>query len=233
MTFVDGVGDVGAVFFDVQGTLADFYVPVTDALATELPDLSADRRAALLVRWRQYWTQNTSAGDMSWRSSRSVYADGLTATSDEFNLRLSDEAKERLVHSWTALQPWNDTTCGLKRLRAQGMIIGALSNADTDVMIHLARNYGWHWDVVVTAQLVGHFKPHPDTYRTAIDSSGTTADQCVLVASHPYDLHAAAKAGMRTVYIHRPLEFGGTTTPERPTPGTFDLIIDDLAELIP
>ncbi|WP_406631538.1 haloacid dehalogenase type II [Amycolatopsis sp. WGS_07] len=229
-----GLGDVDAVFFDVQGTLTDFATPVSEALATELPRTTAEQRAELLVRWRQFWTANTSGSpDRRWRSSRSVYSDGLAEVARQLGITVDADAHERLVDAWTQLRPWPDTGEGLSRLREHGVVVAAFSNADTSVMVDVARRHDWHWDLVLTAELVGHFKAHPDMYRTAIASVAADPARCALVASHPYDLAAAAEAGMRTAYIHRPGEFGGATVPERPAPDAFDVVIDEVTALVP
>ncbi|GAA1026540.1 MULTISPECIES: haloacid dehalogenase type II [Amycolatopsis] len=228
-----GLGDVDAVFFDVQGTLTDFAAPVSEALAQELPRLTASQRAEVLVRWRQFWTANTSGTpDRRWRSSRAVYSDGLAGIARDLGFKVDPSAHERLVHAWTQQRPWPDTAAGLDKLRDQGVVVSAFSNVDTAVIVDLARRHGWHWDLVLTAELVGRFKAHPDMYRTAIASVATEPARCALVASHSYDLAAAAEAGMRTVYIHRPGEFGGALIPERPAPGMFDLVIDAVSALV-
>jgi 2-haloacid dehalogenase len=54
----------------------------------------------------------------------------------------------------------------------------------------------------------------------------------MLVASHPSDLEAAAKCGLRTCYVSRPLEYGqGRVVEATPTAGHFDLMVDNLLEL--
>ena len=53
-----------------------------------------------------------------------------------------------------------------------------------------------------------------------------------MVAAHPNDLRAAAKTGLKTAYVPRPLEHGpgGKTYPKEPE-GAFDVIADDFLDL--
>jgi 2-haloacid dehalogenase len=51
-----------------------------------------------------------------------------------------------------------------------------------------------------------------------------------MVAAHGADLEAAASAGLRTAYIHRPLERGAGRTGAPPPPGV-DLVGEDLLDL--
>ena len=51
-----------------------------------------------------------------------------------------------------------------------------------------------------------------------------------MVDAHEHDLHAAAAVGMRTAYVHRPLEHGPEHSKLWPTE-TFDLMAHDFVEL--
>ena len=54
----------------------------------------------------------------------------------------------------------------------------------------------------------------------------------MLVAAHPSDLTPAAKCGLRTCYVSRPLEYGaGRIVEPAPEKGRFDLMVGDLGEL--
>ena len=45
-------------------------------------------------------------------------------------------------------------------------------------------------------------------YQGAAAVLGYAHDEVMLVAAHPNDLEGARKAGLRTAYVHRGLEFG-------------------------
>ena len=61
-------------------------------------------------------------------------------------------------------------------------------------------------------------------------------ENCAMVAAHIYDLQAAAKNGMKTVYVHRPLEddgplkaVGGVKT--KAEGGEVDYVVHSFVEL--
>jgi 2-haloacid dehalogenase len=51
----------------------------------------------------------------------------------------------------------------------------------------------------------------------------------MLVAAHPSDLRAARSCGLRTAYVHRPLEFGAGVP--REVDRSFDLCASDFLDL--
>ena len=59
-----------------------------------------------------------------------------------------------------------------------------------------------------------------------------TPPEVMMVAAHPGDLQGAKKEGLRTAYVHRPLENGtGRTPPAMPAAGAFDIIANDFRVL--
>jgi 2-haloacid dehalogenase len=53
-----------------------------------------------------------------------------------------------------------------------------------------------------------------------------------MVAAHPADLAAAARCGLRTAYVPRPLEFGPGRPGSQPEPGQpFDVVAGDFVKL--
>jgi 2-haloacid dehalogenase len=62
---------------------------------------------------------------------------------------------------------------------------------------------------VLGSDLVQHYKPDPEMYRSAIHFLGNDDPGSVMmVAAHNGDLVNAAKHGMKTAYIARPYEHG-------------------------
>ena len=53
----------------------------------------------------------------------------------------------------------------------------------------------------------------------------------MMVAAHAHDLNGAKSAGLRTAFVHRPLEFGPDRTPDIPPPGSFDVSATDFLDL--
>jgi len=71
---------------------------------------------------------------------------------------------------------------------------------------------------------LGLTKPDPDIYLKAMKLMQLDPPECVMVAAYAYDLRAAKKVGMRTVYIQRSTEdLGEDVTVIK---GKVDLFID-------
>ena len=60
-----------------------------------------------------------------------------------------------------------------------------------------------------------------------------TPDRVMMVAAHKMDLEAASEAGLRTAYVHRPLEWGAEESDSTNTPpdSTAEMIADDFVDL--
>jgi 2-haloacid dehalogenase len=85
---------------------------------------------------------------------------------------------------------------------------------------------------VVVGDVFRQYKPDPHTYLGAAALLGFAPNEVMLVASHPSDLSAAAKCGLHTCFVSRPLEYGaGVVVEQPPSPGQVDLIVDDLVDL--
>jgi 2-haloacid dehalogenase len=113
----------------------------------------------------------------------------------------------------------------LHRLRFAGYKLVILSNGDRDMLEAASPHIGFAFDLVISVQEAGYFKPHWKTYATAERLIGLHRSSCLFVANHAFDCIGAKSYGMRTTFIdrrHRP--FG--ETPHQP-----DLIVADFTEL--
>ena len=150
---------------------------------------------------------------------------------DEFGIQgLSDAEKADLNRAWHRLKPWPDAPAGLARLKKK-FIIAPLSNGNVALMTNLAKYAGLPWDCVLGAELVHHYKPDPEVYRSAADFLGVRRDEVMMVAAHLGDLRAAKREGLRTAFVTRPLEFGPNGKPDLAPDGSADLAARDFADL--
>jgi 2-haloacid dehalogenase len=132
--------------------------------------------------------------------------------------------------AWHRLDPWPDSVAGLERLKAK-FVIATLSNGNVSLLVDMAKRAGLPWDMVLSAELFGHYKPDPEVYFGAARMLDLAPSQLLMVAAHPSDLRAAAACGLRTAYVDRPLEWGPGGPREAWRPGEFDLEADDLVQL--
>jgi 2-haloacid dehalogenase len=94
----------------------------------------------------------------------------------------------------------------------------------------MAKRAGLPWDLILSAELVRHYKPDPEAYLMAPNLLDLRPDEVMLVAAHLSDLRAAQTHGLRTAYVLRPLEWGPEGEAE-PADQSSDLVVEDLTEL--
>ncbi len=140
--------------------------------------------------------------------------------------------RERLVAGWHRLRAWPDARAGLALLRRR-FVLATLSNGHVALLVDLARHNELPFDAILSAELVGRYKPDPAVYRRAVDLLDLEAGAVMMVAAHLDDLRAARAAGLRTALVHRPLEHGPPQRPERPPPAgdALDVVAADLVDL--
>ena len=67
---------------------------------------------------------------------------------------------------------------------------------------------------VLSVESAGVWKPARAAYGVALEATGVEAHEAAMVAVHPWDLHGAAAAGLRTIWVNR----RGATYPAYFTP---------------
>jgi len=224
-----------ALLFDVFGTCVDWYGSVTRALAGALGRPPEDAGvAALALAWRQAYFDGMAevrVGRRPWRRVDEIHAEALERLMPEHGFALPDAAaRARLNRCWHALDPWPDSVGGLRRLRHRH-ILATLSNGNLDLLIDLARHGGLAWDMLFCSDLFGCFKPDPQTYLGACRLLALEPGAVMMVACHRSDLQAAARHGLRTAFVARPLEYGGRQPADGAAAGDFDYVCTSFTEL--
>ena len=229
--------DVDSLLFDVFGTVVDWRSGVIrdgEALSAKR-DLDVDW-AAFADAWREAYVPSllrVIRGEEPWRNLDALHRDSLDDLLDRFGIDdLPEEDVEHLNRVWHRLDPWPDAIPGLLRLRRRHLV-GTLSNGHVRLLTNMAKRAGLPWDVILSAELSGHYKPDAEVYETAVDLLDVEADRVVMVACHERDLDAAAEVGMRTAYVHRPTEWGpeAAEDDERPDDSAYDVVADDVVDL--
>lgn len=227
---------VRALLFDVIGTVVDW----RGGLIARLEAWGAARGVVadwpgFVDAWRRasppLWAQ-VRTGARDWANFDELLREAAERLAPDFGLAWLDGATlDGFVRMWRELPPWPDTVVGLQRLRTK-YVIASLSNCHVALLVQMAKAAELPWDAVFGADVFCTYKPDPATYSGAAALLGCGSDEVMLVASHPSDLDGAAKCGLRTCYVSRPLEYGpGRIVEELPAAGRFDLMVDDLEAL--
>lgn len=226
---------VKALTFDVFGTVVDW----RGSLIEEGRRLGRRKRlkadwAAFADAWRGGYRpamDRVRRGELPWTNIDGLHRMILDDLLPRFGIcGLTEAEKDHLNRAWHRLAPWKDAPAGLRRLKKK-YVIATLSNGNVALLTNMAKHGGLPWDCILSAELFGHYKPDPEAYLGAARLLGLRPDEVLMVAAHKDDLDAAARAGLRTAHVARPLEFGDPAlkdvTPER----RFDLNARDFLDL--
>lgn len=224
-----------ALAFDVFGTVVDW----RSSIVREGQLLSAARGLqvdwpAFADAWRAGYApamDRTRGAGQAWADIDTLHRQILDTLLPRFGLQALGEADlAQLNLVWHRLMPWPDSVAGLHRLKSR-FTISTLSNGNVALLVDMARNAGLPWDCVLSGELVQRYKPDPEVYRMAARLLGCAPHELMLVAAHPDDLRGAQACGLRTAYVHRPLEFGPDAPPKPARPAGFDLVASDFLDL--
>jgi 2-haloacid dehalogenase len=225
---------VKALIFDVFGTVVDW----RGSVIREGEELGRKKNldvdwAAFADEWRGRYAPSMDRvrrGELPWTNLDALHRASLEELLEEFGIEgLTEEEIDHLNKVWHRLDPWPDSVAGLARLKER-YVIATFSNGNVALLTHMAKRAGLPWDLILSAELVRHYKPDPEAYLMAPNLLGLRPDEVMLVAAHPSDLRAAQTHGLRAAYVLRPLEWGPEGEAE-PADPSFDLVVDDLVEL--
>src|SRR6476619_5578016 len=183
---------VKALVFDVFGKVVDWRT----SISREVGELAERKRlrvdgAKFADAWRAGYVPGMNrvrTGELPWTRLDDLHRMILDEILDEFALDgLSEVEKDTLNRAWHRLQPWPDAVSGLTRLKTK-FIIAPLSNGNVSLITNMAKHAGLPWDCVLGAELVRHYKPDPEVYRSAAEFLDIRAVDVMMVAAHLGDL---------------------------------------------
>ena len=227
---------IGALTFDVFGTVVDWRTSVIrEGLAFgKARGVSVDW-AKFADAWRGLYQpamEEVRSGRRPWAKLDELHRESLVRLLGDFGIiGVSPAEIDHLNHAWHRLDPWPDAVPGLTRLK-QRFTLATLSNGNIALMVDMAKRAGLPWDAILGAEVARAYKPTPEAYLRSAEALGLRPEQCLMVAAHPADLASAARCGLRTAYVPRPLEFGPGRPGSQPEPGQpFDVVAGDFVEL--
>jgi 2-haloacid dehalogenase len=189
------------IVFDVNETLSDMA-----PMARRFADVGAP--GLLATVWFSALLRDgfalTAAGDKEpfARLARGALDAVLAGT--DVN-RPAAEAADYILDGFSGLGVHPDVPDGVRGLRAGGLRLVTLSNGSADVADQLLTAAGirGEFERLLSVEDAGAWKPAPAAYDYAARACSVSAADMLLVAVHPWDIHGARAAGMRTGWITR------------------------------
>jgi 2-haloacid dehalogenase len=229
------IASIKALTFDVFGTVVDW----RGSIIRQGEKFGVERGftvdwAVFADTWRGAYRPSMDRvrrGELPWTNLDTLHRMVLDELLVKFTItNLSDADKDYLNRVWHRLDPWPDAVDGLSRLR-KGFVLATLSNGNVALLTNMAKYGGLPWDCILSAELARHYKPDPETYKTAADLLGLRPEQVMMVAAHKDDLRAAQRVGLKAAFVTRPYERGPNPTPDlTPDPG-FEVNASDFNDL--
>lgn len=191
------------VTFDMNGTLIKFAIndAIREVLGHRLPAQLADEYLKACKAYRidecmdDYKPFDRIVADSMERASRRV---GLEYREDDAR------AVYEIIPTWG---PYPGVTEALNHL-AEEVPLVIITNSDSVHAARLAENLQAPFDVVISAEEMGVYKPRLAAFEYLFDKLGVAPDELVHVSASPmYDLRSAAAMGIENkVYVDRGFE---------------------------
>ena len=127
----------------------------------------------------------------------------LLYTLRTLKIEFTNQKVDEFMKAYQVLNPFEDAVEGLRRLGKKYDLV-ILSNGEEWYLQHLANSrIGIDFHTVLSAEMVGQFKPHPSVYRFAAKRLKREPEQIMMVASHSFDILGARHSGFRGAYVNR------------------------------
>ncbi len=224
--------NIRALTFDTGGTILDWHGGLFRAFD------AAGQRRGITADWHEVTNEYRR------RAMRAILGTvGKGFNFDDIHREVLDEMveplglqaltradRDEIWGTWHHLNAWPDFVPALRALRKRHPVV-SFTMLPTSVVIDVSRSQGFDWDAVISCEMIGTYKPHPDAYLTAARWLALPPAEILMVACHNFDLDAARACGFNTAFVRRPDEWGPAGPPD-PTPNpAHDIIVDTFPQL--
>jgi 2-haloacid dehalogenase len=170
-----------------------------------------DLLTALLDSW-SLWNRSagTEEAGRAWRAEylRLTYGCGQYVEYETLvrqaaqHVGLPESAPQALEEHWLELAPWSGAVAALQQLQPHCKL-AVVTNCSNRLGRQAASILPVPWDVVVTAEEAGSYKPDPRPYQLALDKLDVAPHEAAFVAGSSYDMFGTASVGLRTYWHNR------------------------------
>ena len=146
-------------------------------------------------RWRAEYLKLTY-GCGEYRPYETLVREAAEATG------LAASHAEALAARWDELRPWDDAPEFFGKI-PDGVRLGVVTNCSEALGRRAAASVGVPFDVVMTSERAGYYKPHPAPYRAALAELGVAPKDALFVAGSAFDLFGTGALGIPALWHNR------------------------------
>jgi 2-haloacid dehalogenase len=144
--------------------------------------------------WRAKYLELTY-GCGAYRPYETLVAEAAVATG------LTQRNAAALHQRWNEIAPWEEAPSVLRSLK--GIKLGVVTNCSERLGRAAADKLGVPFDVVVTSERAGFYKPDPAPYRLALKELKLEPGEALFVAGSGFDLIGTGRVGLDTYWHNR------------------------------
>jgi 2-haloacid dehalogenase len=191
------------VSFDMNGTLIHFRI--NDAIRRVLGDRLPPEIADDFLRAGNAYRIDECMGD--WKPFHQIVACSMERTMHRFGLEYRESDGRAVYDEIPTWRPYPGVSAALRRL-AEAYPLVIVTNTDNAHASRLVENLQAPFEVVITAEQMGVYKPRLRAFEYTLSKLGVAPDEIVHVSASPkYDLRSAAVMGIEhKVYVDRGFE---------------------------
>ncbi|UCD23345.1 MAG: HAD hydrolase-like protein [Gemmatimonadota bacterium] len=195
--------DYDIVTFDCYGTLIDWETGISDAIMTYAREAGVSLQREQVIR--AYHEVEPAVEAAEYRRYKDVLRDTAMGVAHGFGWALEEEQAAFLADSLPHWPPFSDTNTALELMKDSGYQLGILSNVDDDLLHSTLNHFTVEFDLLITAQRVGSYKPAHGHFLRAQEM---TVDLRWLHAAQSYfhDIEPAYDLGIPVAWVNRKAE---------------------------
>jgi 2-haloacid dehalogenase len=204
--------------FDVYGTLIDWETGIVNALQPILQRHGLEWTGDQILD--AFAANESIAQQPPYSTYREVLIEVLERVGGEHGFQPAPADLEAFASSVPAWPAFPDSADSLRILK-QHFRLAVITNCDDDLFAESNRKLGVEFDVIVTAEQAGVYKPDLKPFRMTIERIGGDQANLLHVAQSMFHDHEpATKLGLTSVWINRRhgKSGGGATPPAHATP---------------
>ena len=212
--------------FDCYGTLVDWETGISGAVGGVLESRGMGMsRAEILGLFAEL--EPRVQGSETFVKYRRVLWRVMGLMGSELGVDFSESELGCLADTLPDWSVFPDTVGALQALKGRYRL-AVISNVDDDFFVRTAEALEVDFDLVVTAEQVGSYKPDLRNFNVALEGMAVDKERWLHVAESLYhDIGPANRLGIASVWVNRANRGGGTRRSE----AVPDLVVPDLAAM--